>query len=98
MKLTMRPRGRWTGNNHTIMNDKVKDSSVTLLPTGSVVLTLPIGPINTSGSFIGSLEIPLSELYLLLGIIEEKKLKQIASHDTDMKAIKLAAKKSAGTK
>ena len=94
MKLTMRPRGRYTGNNHTILNDKVKDSTVTLLPTGSVVLTVPIGPITTSGSFVGSLEFPLSELYLLLGIIEEKKLRQLTGHDTDLKSLKLAAKKA----
>jgi hypothetical protein len=95
MRLTMRAKGKWTGHTHTLMSEKVKDSAVTLLPTGSVVLTMPIGPITTSGKFIGSLEFPLSELYLLLGIIEEKKLKQIVNNDTDLKAIKLAAKKAA---
>ena len=91
MKITMRPAGRYTGNSHKIVEEKLKDSSVSLRNSGNIAISVSIGPISTSGNFKGVIELPLSELHYLIGIIEEKKLKLLFEHEEERRADKTKA-------
>jgi hypothetical protein len=91
LKITMRPAGRYTGNSHKIVDEKLKESSVKLNDNGSAMLSVSVGPIQTSGSFRGTIEIPLSELYYLIGLIEEMKLKLLREHEVERQEAKKKA-------
>jgi len=87
MKLTMRGKLRDTGHLHTIIEENIEPKKVTLGEDGLVGIKVDIGPIHTSGNFTGTISLSLSELYFLIGTLEQRKLELL-----------LQSRNSSGTK
>ena len=77
MNIMMWPKSKWTGNSYKIVDKTINSRDVVVDNEFLVKISIPIGPIQTSGDFKGVLSISLAELHSLVGIVEEKKLERL---------------------